>query len=699
MTVTGTNDGPTAVADTASTAENTIATIDVLANDSDPDTSDTLSITAANITGGNGSVSIGSNQLQYDPGSNYDYLAVGESATVTIDYTISDGNGGTDTATATVTVTGSNDGPTAVADAASTAENTIATIDVLANDSDPDTSDTLSITAANITGGNGSVSIVSGQLQYDPGSNYDYLAVGESVTVTIDYTISDGNGGTDTATATVTVTGTNDGPSLSYAANETGISLNTDGGNNAYLYTTDGGDILGGLSAFTIEVQFSSTQAAGPYIPLFSYHAGGASDEIEFSIDNGPDGDFYLEVGGQATVVSGFDATTLLDGADHQVSLTWDNTTGSWEIFIDGNSEVSGSGIATGQTIAAGGTITLGQEQDSLGGGFSTVQHFDGTLKDVRIFDDVRTAGEISTNSLSDVSSSESGLIADWKMDDLSGGVTTDAVSGNNLTVGNVTGSGWTSSTPTLYTDIAENAAGGTVIGTLSATDPDTSDTLTYSISSDPSGKFEVVNNELRLKSGQTLDYETATSYDVDLQVSDGNGGTDTVTVTVDVSNVVEPPSDITFASSSTVTTSMQPGTVVSTASAVVEGSATYSLTYSLTDNANGRYTISTATPAKSRLRHKSYRQTTPTYSQQTGASNPFDGFDVGIYADPSLADIDGDGDLDMFVGDWWRTMGTSNTTRIRVEDRWSQACLGDPGAVGQKAPPGVARCARLARG
>ena len=285
----------------------------------------------------------------------------------------------------------------------------------------------------------------------------------------------------------------------------------------------------------------------------------------------------------------------------------------------------------------------MGQEQDSLGGGFSTVQHFDGTLKDVRIFDDVRTAGEISTNSLSDVSSSESGLIADWKMDDLSGGVTTDAVSGNNLTVGNVTGSGWTSSTPTLYTDIAENAAGGTVIGTLSATDPDTSDTLTYSISSDPSGKFEVVNNELRLKSGQTLDYETATSYDVDLQVSDGNGGTDTVTVTVDVRNVVEPPSDITFASSSTVTTSMQPGTVVSTASAVVEGSATYSLTdnacYTIDGN-SGQITITSTT--------------TPTYSQQTGASNPFDGFDVGIYADPSLADIDGDGDLDMFVGDYY---------------------------------------------
>ena len=42
-----------------------------------------------------------------------------------------------------------------------------------------------------------------------------------------------------------------------------GINVNTDGGNNAYLQTTDGGSIIGGLTALTIEVDFSSTHAVG----------------------------------------------------------------------------------------------------------------------------------------------------------------------------------------------------------------------------------------------------------------------------------------------------------------------------------------------------------------------------------------------------------------------------------------------------
>ena len=35
-------------------------------------------------------------------------------------------------------------------------------------------------------------------------------------------------------------------------------------------------------------------------------------------------------------------------------------------------------------------------------------------------------------------------------------------------------------------------------------------------------------------------------------------------------------------------------------------------------------------------------------YTEQTGASNPFDGLDVGTYSSPSFADVDGDGDLDL---------------------------------------------------
>jgi uncharacterized protein (DUF2141 family) len=40
----------------------------------------------------------------------------------------------------------------------------------------------------------------------------------------------------------------------------------------------------------------------------------------------------------------------------------------------------------------------------------------------------------------------------------------------------------------------------------------------------------------------------------------------------------------------------------------------------------------------------------TPSYTELTGASNPFNGFDVGTYSTPKFVDLDGDGDLDLAV-------------------------------------------------
>jgi len=42
---------------------------------------------------------------------------------------------------------------------------------------------------------------------------------------------------------------------------------------------------------------------------------------------------------------------------------------------------------------------------------------------------------------------------------------------------------------------------------------------------------------------------------------------------------------------------------------------------------------------------------TFPTFSEQTGAANPFNGFDVDLYSRPAFLDVDKDGDLDMFSG------------------------------------------------
>lgn len=212
ITVTGTNDLPIATADNGAGEENETLLVDVLANDTDADTSDTHTIVAASIANGLGAVSIVNNQLQYIPGTDYDYLAEGEQTAVEINYTVQDNNGGTDTSILSLVINGSNDGPVAVADSDSTDENGSITVDVLASDTDVDANDTHTVDLASIAIGLGSVAIVNNKLDYTPGTDYDYLAVGEQEIVTIDYTMSDNHGVESSTQLTLTVIGTNDRP-------------------------------------------------------------------------------------------------------------------------------------------------------------------------------------------------------------------------------------------------------------------------------------------------------------------------------------------------------------------------------------------------------------------------------------------------------------------------------------------------------
>jgi glycerol uptake facilitator-like aquaporin len=200
------NDDPIALDDSQTTDEDTAITLDVLANDSDPDGNE-LTVTAVTQPA-NGAVvlnpSTGSGQtITYTPDADYnssDSAGAGDTFT----YTVNDGHGGTATAAVSVTVNPVNDEPVAVGDNETTNEDTPIVLEVLANDTDVD-GDTLTITAITTPTLGSVVNNGDGTLTYTP-------AAETAGTDSFSYTVADGNGGTASALVTIEVVSANDAP-------------------------------------------------------------------------------------------------------------------------------------------------------------------------------------------------------------------------------------------------------------------------------------------------------------------------------------------------------------------------------------------------------------------------------------------------------------------------------------------------------
>ena len=124
------------------------------------------------------------NTINYDPGALFQTLAVGETATDTVTYTVDDGNGGAVQETVTMTITGVNDAPRVAGPIEVTASEDDAgfSVDLLADAADIDASDTLSVANLQIAVDDSGVTSNGNSLSVDP-SAYIGLAVGESATI------------------------------------------------------------------------------------------------------------------------------------------------------------------------------------------------------------------------------------------------------------------------------------------------------------------------------------------------------------------------------------------------------------------------------------------------------------------------------------------------------------------------------------
>ena len=85
---------------------------------------------------------------------------------------------------------------------------------------------------------------------------------------------------------------------------------------------------------------------------------------------------------------------------------------------------------------------------------------------------------------------------------------------------------------------VAENSAGATV-GNLITSDVDTGDSHTYTVSDN---RFEVVGNQLKLKDGVSLDYETENTVALTVTSTDAAGANKAQSLTLNVTDVNDAP-------------------------------------------------------------------------------------------------------------------------------------------------------------
>lgn len=320
LTITAYNDPPVAVNDAQSTNEDTAASIPVLANDSDPDPGDVLSIDSV-THGAHGSVAINGTSVVYTPNSNW----FGED---TFAYTITDGNGEFASASVTVTVQSVNDNPLAHDDSDSAGGGEIRVIDVLDNDVDIE-NDPLTVDSVSASTQGGLVTNNGMDVTYNP-NGYSSPTVPDTFT----YRAIDSNGGmSNSATVSILV---NDPPvaiSDAFSTDEDtqldvsapGILQNDHDPNGDPLYLSLLSDVTHGSLLLNADGSFI-------YQPAANYFG---IDAFTYRICDAPSGGMCVSVGVNLTINAVNDAPMALN--DSASTNQANALSGSWSIPVAAN--------------------------------------------------------------------------------------------------------------------------------------------------------------------------------------------------------------------------------------------------------------------------------------------------------------------------------------------------------------------------
>ncbi len=138
---------------------------------------------------------------------------------------------------------------------------------------------------------------------------------------------------------------------------------------------------------------------------------------------------------------------------------------------------------------------------------------------------------------------------------------------------------------------VDENAANGTIIGTLSTTDPDAADTThSYRLVDDAGGRFTLSGDQLLVADGGLLDYEQHGSHTLQVESTDMGGMRVTQSLLISLNNINEAPSSLHLTHAEVAENSLGGVEVGSLLASDPEPGDSH--TYQLLDDAGGRFVL-----------------------------------------------------------------------------------------------------------
>jgi VCBS repeat-containing protein len=358
ITIHGTNDAPVLTAATASATEDGSAVTGRMSA-TDVDTGDTKAFSVGQPIAGFTMNSDGS--WSFDPShAAYQYLAAGQNEQVTIPVTVTDSAGAADTKNLVITVTGTNDapvvsGPVDLGRGAEDKAVLISAAQLLAHATDIDTGDALSVTGLSASHGTITGDAAHG-FKFIPDANYNGP-------VSLSYQVTDGHGGSVPQTASLVLGATPDAAVIT--GTDTG-SVTEDKHVTGGLLTADGTLVIvdpdAGESAFT---PVTGVAGAGTY-GTFTLDAQG---HWTYTADNSQAAVQALQVGG--TPLTDTLTVTSLDGTTHDITVTIAGTNDAPVLMAATASATEDGSSVTGQMVAT--DVDAGDTR-----AFSTGQPIDG---------------------------------------------------------------------------------------------------------------------------------------------------------------------------------------------------------------------------------------------------------------------------------------------------------------------------------